>query len=99
MNNNTQAWQRLVTAARQVRDDRDTAAPLGFSSRVAALAMSRRGESVGALFEQFSWRALAAAVLLAVGGAATNYAMAPDSAAVDEPPLDENEVIVVFDIS
>jgi len=99
MNHNNQAWQRLVTAARQVRDDRDTAAPLGFSSRVAALAMERRSEGVGALLERFSWRALAAAVLLAVGGAATNYAMAPDAASVDEPPMDENEVIVVFDIS
>ncbi len=99
MNHNDQAWQKLVTAARQVRDDRDTAAPFGFASRVAALAMERRSEGVGALLERFSWRALAAAVLLAVGGAATNYAMAPAATAVDEAPMDENEVIVVFDIS
>jgi hypothetical protein len=98
MNHYDQAWQRLVTAARQVRDDRDTAAPHGFATRVAARAMGQRTEGMGALLERFSWRALAAAALLAVGGVATNYAMAP-ATGMDEAPMDENEVIVVFDIS
>ena len=31
-------WARLVHAARQVPDDRDTSAPYGFATRVAALA-------------------------------------------------------------
>lgn len=97
MNHNDQAWQKLVSAARRATDDRDTAAPYGFATRVAALAMGRPAEGVGALFERFSWRALAVAALVAVGGVATNYASSP--AAPDEVPLDENEVIVVFDIS
>ena len=99
MNHNDQAWERLVSAARQATDERDTAAPYGFATRVAALAMGQRPEGVGALIERFSWRAVLVAALLAVGGVATNYAMPSAFAPVDEAPLDENEVIVVFDIS
>ena len=65
-------WSRLVSSARNVRDERDTAAPFGFSTRVAALAFAapRRGVSV---FERFALRAVGVASLLAIGSVAMNY--------------------------
>lgn len=99
MNHYDKAWQNLVSAARRVQDVRDTAAPYGFATRVAALAVNgRQSTGIGSLFERFSWRALLAAALLAIGGVATNYASAP-AASNDELPLDETVVTVVFDIS
>jgi len=71
------AWPRLAAAARTVPDSRDTAAPYGFTTRVAALAFAqeRRG---GLLFERFALRALGASALLALGSIALNYrALAP----------------------
>jgi hypothetical protein len=74
-------WSRLAAAARTASDDRDTAAPYGFTTRVAALAFAqdRRG---GLLFERFAFRALGASALLALGSVALNYqALAPAAAA------------------
>lgn len=94
------AWQKLVAAARLARDDRDTAAPYGFATRVAALAMAERGQDApaGAWLERFSWRALMVAGLLAVGGVATNYA-SPMPTNGDDEVLDETTVTAVFDLS
>jgi hypothetical protein len=58
-NDSRQAWSRLTSAARTVRDDRDVTAPYGFSTRVAALA--------------FALRALGVSCLLALGSVALNY--------------------------
>lgn len=65
-------WPRLVAASRRAPDDRDTAAPYGFATRVAALAMAPE-RSVISLFERFSLRALGVAALLALVSVATNY--------------------------
>lgn len=92
-----QAWEKLVAAARQLRDDRDTSAPYGFATRVAALAMSAPRPGEGLLFERFSWRALIVAALLALGGVATNYASSP--AAEEETPFDETVVTAIYDLS
>jgi hypothetical protein len=93
------AWQKLVAAARLARDDRDTAAPYGFATRVAALAMAEQRQApAGAWVERFSWRALMVAGLLAVGGVATNYA-SPMPANGDDEVLDETTVTAVFDLS
>jgi hypothetical protein len=66
------AWARLVTAARQVSDDRDTSAPYGFSTRVVALAYARE-ERVISLLERFALRAVALASLFAICSVAINY--------------------------
>ncbi len=65
-------WSRLATAARNAPDDRDTAAPYGFATRVAALAIAQE-RAVVSLFERFSLRALGVACLLAMVSVAANY--------------------------
>ena len=100
MNQHDQAWQKLVASARRAQDDRDTAAPYGFATRVAALALSdEQLASARGLFERFSWRALAVAGVLAIGGVATNYASSTSSSPAEEPLPDDTAVTVVFDIS
>jgi hypothetical protein len=66
-------WQRLVAAARQAPDDRDLAAPFGFSTRIAALAQSAPRPSLSFVFERLSVRALLVACALAVVSVAANY--------------------------
>ena len=67
-------WSRLVAAARSAPDERDPSAPLGFSTRVAALALSAPPRSSFSLvFERLSWRALAVACLLMLASVAANY--------------------------
>jgi hypothetical protein len=67
--NPLQDWQRLAAAARRAPDDRDTSAPLGFSTRVAALALAESRRPVS-LLDQFSLR-----VSLRVFGAASALAL------------------------
>ena len=65
-------WNRLIAAARTVSDDRDSAAPYGFTTRVVALAFSPEGK-VASLFERFALRAVGIACLLALMSVAVNY--------------------------
>jgi len=69
-------WQRLAAAARCAPDDRDTAAPLGFSTRVAALALAE-GRRPVSLLDHFSLRVslrvLGAASALALVAAGVSY--------------------------
>ncbi len=65
-------WTRLTASARTWRDERDTSAPLGFATRVAALALSPE-HRVASLFELFALRAFGVACLLAIVSAAFNY--------------------------
>jgi hypothetical protein len=65
-------WARLTAAARTVRDDRDTSAPFGFATRIAALAMSQE-RPMASLFDVFALRALVVACLLAIFSVALNY--------------------------
>lgn len=93
MNPPNHQWNRLVTAARRGEDTRDTAAPYGFATRVAALALAGERRA-GSLLERFSLRALGLAALLAVVCVATNFStvtglFGEDSAAsVDDPVAD-----------
>lgn len=75
-------WQRLVTAARQVRDERDVTAPYGFATRVAALAYSQE-RKVASLMDRFALRAVGVSCLLALLSVALNYGalMAPATSA------------------
>lgn len=91
-------WQNLVSAARKVRDERDTSAPYGFSTRVVALAMASSPVATVSLFERFSWRALGLAGLLAIASAATSYPLVASTS--DEDILsNDTAVAALFDNS
>lgn len=91
-----QAWQKLVQAARRVRDERDVTAPYGFSTRVASRAMTSVEASLGSVFERFSWKALSLAGLLAASSVAANYAWL--SVPSEEDVLsDQNLVAALFE--
>jgi hypothetical protein len=86
MNSNSprDPWPRLVAAARQFTDDRDTSAPYGFATRIAALALSSE-RRVASLFERFALRAVGVACLLAIASVAINYSAFTRSASNEEP--------------
>jgi hypothetical protein len=65
-------WSRLTAAARTVRHDRDSTAPYGFATRVAALALAQE-RRVASLFERFAFRAVSVASLLALFSIVLNY--------------------------
>ena len=73
MNDFESQWQRLVAAARQAPDSRDLAAPPGFTTRVAARALSAEAPGLAALFDRLSFRALVVAGLLMVATLAVSY--------------------------
>ncbi|HZP60290.1 MAG TPA: hypothetical protein VFB27_08185 [Opitutaceae bacterium] len=73
MNTPDPRWERLIAAARQVRDERDTAAPYGFATRVAARAFAAVEPPFSALLARLSWRALGVAALIALASIAVNY--------------------------
>jgi hypothetical protein len=67
-------WSRLAAAARSAPDDRDPAAPLGFATRVAALALSAPPRpSFSLVFERLSLRALGIACLFMLACVAVSY--------------------------
>ena len=92
MNPPDQKWPRLVTAARHAGDTRDTAAPYGFATRVAALALAPE-RAAASLLERFSLRALGLAALLALAVVAANYStvvnLFRDDAALADDPVAE----------
>lgn len=88
MNPSDQKWTRLTAAARSVPDARDTSAPYGFATRVAALAFAQ--ERAGSLLERFSLRALGLAALLALVCVAANLStvtnlLGDEGATADDP--------------
>jgi len=82
------AWQRLVTAARHGSDLGDDAAPFGFSTRVAALAMAAEHPSMRAMMNRLSWRALGLALMLMIFSIAANYSSLSFSGDSDQDPFD-----------
>ena len=91
-------WARLTAAARRAPDERDTAAPYGFATRVAALAMAQERVSIS-LFERFSLRALGVACLLAVVTVATNYSAIANVLAEDEGLVTDDPVAELVDLA
>jgi hypothetical protein len=92
------SWARLTTAARNVHDDRDTAAPYGFATRVTAIAFSSP-RNAASLVERFAWRAVGVAGLLAVLSVAVNYsAMNRVAAPVEETVADDDPVSLLLSI-
>lgn len=98
MNLSDQKWSRLVAAARSAQDPRDAAAPYGFATRVAALALGQR--RAVSLLERFSLRALGLAALLAVVCLAANFStlttLFRDEAAT---PTTDDPVAEVLDLA
>lgn len=72
LNDPRHPWSRLTAAAREIRDDRHGAAPYGFATRIAALALVQE-ERVASLFERFALRAVGVASLLALFSVVLNY--------------------------
>ena len=97
LNDPRHPWARLTAAARHVRDDRDTSAPYGFATRVAALAFASE-RTMASLFERFAFRAVGVASLLALFSVVLNY---PDLATTSRPPMsaavEEVELVAVDD--
>jgi hypothetical protein len=75
MKKSTTPWQRLIAAARQAPDIKGyDAAPYGFSTRVATLAMAAiERPSLQSALNHFSWRALSLSLMLMVVSIAANY--------------------------
>jgi hypothetical protein len=86
-------WQRLAAAARQIRDERDTAAPSGFATRVAAHAFAPVEQPFSALLVRFSWRALGFAALLALVSVAANYSAISALSSSSDDDSASNEII------
>lgn len=86
MKKSTTAWQRLVAAARQMPvTPGDDAAPYGFSTRVAALAMAAvERPSLQSALNHFSWRALTLSLMLMVVSIATNYSTVTNVVEVEQ---------------
>jgi len=92
-------WERLTAAARRAEDTRDTAAPYGFATRVAALGLAPR-QPDASLFARFSLRALGFACLLTAAAFASNYSLiASVSAPEDEMAATDDPVAEVIDIA
>jgi hypothetical protein len=92
-------WSRLTAAARRAPDPRDTAAPYGFATRVAALAMAAERPMVS-LLERLSWRALGVACLLAVASFAVNYSEIAGARQEEDLAIgNEDAVAVLLDLS
>jgi hypothetical protein len=89
-------WQRLAGAARRHSDDRDTAAPHGFTTRVVALALGQK-RTVSSLFERFAWRAVGIACLLALLSIAVNYSKLGRTVSAEDDQADEDPVAVLLD--
>ena len=88
-------WSRLTAASRQVVDGRDVAAPYGFATRLAALAMAQERKMVS-LFERFALRAVGVACLLAVASVAVNYSAITKSNPADDEAVDYDAVAALL---
>ena len=97
LNDPKHPWQRLTAAARTIRDDRETAAPHGFATRVAALAFAAPPSSF-AFAERFALRALGVAGLLAILSVAINYSALQrvSAAPVQQEELTDDDPVSVL---
>jgi len=70
-------------------DGRDVAAPYGFSTRIAALALASE-RRLGSLFERFALRAVSVAGILAVLSVVANFSfLSNNEVAEEELPADD----------
>lgn len=84
MKNNSTPWDRLVTLARLAPpDSRDVSAPVGFATRVVALAFAAQAPSFATLFARFAPRALGACGLLMILVATLNVGAVLNAVEID----------------
>ena len=97
LNDPRHPWSRLTAAARLVREERDSSAPYGFATRVAALGLSPQ-RAVASLFERFAFRAVGVASLLALFSIVLNYqALSTTSSTIMTPQVEELGELVAVD--
>ena len=96
LNDPRHPWMRLTAAARQVRDDRDSSAPYGFATRIAALALAQE-RRVASLFERFALRAVGVASLLALFSVVLNYQVLSTESVTIMASVEEPELIIAAD--
>jgi hypothetical protein len=73
MNHSDPHWQRLAALARQAPDGRDTAAPYGFATRVAAVAGAMPAVTARAVFERLALRGLLVAAGFGLAAGAFSF--------------------------
>jgi hypothetical protein len=99
MNPSPNSWQRLVAAARQSTDDRETTPRAGFATRVVAYAMAAERPAVS-LLERFALRAVGVACLFALLGIAANLSLRESSAPVEDRFFaPEDPAAILWDIT
>jgi hypothetical protein len=89
-------WRRLTSAARHAPDERDTTAPYGFATRVAALALAQE-QRISSLFERFALRAVALSCLLALASVALNYRELRTLTSAPAPTVQEDDTAAADD--
>lgn len=94
-----QIWPRLAALARRApADTADVSAPLGFATRIAALAFSESERRVASLFELLAPRALWVAAALVVASVFVNYSsFGLTSVADDGGQTMDDPVAMLFD--
>jgi hypothetical protein len=95
-----QAWPRLTALARRApADTREVSAPLGFATRVAALAFEESERRVASLFELLAPRALWVAAALVIASVLVNYSSFGLTAASSDIETVDDPVAMLFDPS
>lgn len=97
LNDPQHLWTRLTSAARTVSDDRDTAAPTGFATRVVAYAFEREWRSIS-LFERYAVRALGVAGLLALLSVVVNFSALTVPADAGEEELADSPIALLLTV-
>ena len=88
MKTSASAWQRLAAAARHTPEEIDAAAPFGFSTRVAALALAIEPPTMRSMMNHLSWRALGVALMLMIFSIAANYSSLSQTSDNEQDPFD-----------
>jgi hypothetical protein len=89
------SWNRLTAAARRAPADTVTAAPYGFATRIAALAMSA-DFSGRSLFERFAFRAVGVASLLALLSVFANFSVLTAEADEENIVINDDPVALLL---
>lgn len=73
MNRYDRQWRKLTALARAAEDARDTAAPYGFATRVAARAAALPADAGTVALERFALRGLMVAAALGLAAIGFNF--------------------------
>lgn len=93
-----QQWKRLVGLARQAPADRDAAIPVGFATRVTALASAAPLPNPWAVLERLAWRGFMAAAVCGVAAVVFSFSgLMPDGS--DDVPVETLTFNPAIDVS